>query len=113
MNTEVKKENQLGVEDSSMKNESKRSTPLCTTNSKLSQQKPIELQGSVNKSEPKRDYYGTIIDKEKHQQHVVFRDIVPGMAVADIREVECYKQYNLMEDEPEEIIEPKCNCKLL
>jgi len=54
----------------------------------------------------KKDYYGTLIDKVTKQHHITFRDIVAGKQIADIKEVESYKEYNAFEEQ----INPQCKC---
>ena len=115
MNLGKKKENNtLVLEDSASKYESKDYAVTGTNNTKMSQQKVSEQNGSSSR-EPKRDFFGSIIDKEKKQQHIVFRDILAGKQVADINEVESYKEYNAMDyDEvEEELPPPKCKCEIL
>ena len=59
--------------------------------------------------ESKKDYFGTKIDKAKRQHHITFRDIVSGQQIADVKEVESYKEFNMLA----EAESPQCSCLLL
>ena len=60
-------------------------------------------------SEPKRDYYGTTIDKSRKQHHITFRDIISGQQIADVKEVESFKEFNVLS----ESVNAQCDCSLL
>lgn len=60
-------------------------------------------------NEPKRDFFGTTIDKSKKQHHITFRDIVSGQQLADVKEVESYKEFNVLS----ESVNTQCDCALL
>ena len=56
------------------------------------------LAGTKGKSERKDRYGSVIVSNKKHK--VCFRDsIQPGQAVADIKMVESYKEYNVLKEE--------------
>ncbi len=59
--------------------------------------------------EPKKDFYGTTIDKSKKQHHITFRDVVSGQQIADVKEVESYKEFNVLSD----AVNAQCTCSLL
>ena len=79
-----------------------------------SQKKPsLESKGDLIKTlalgEQKKDYYGTSIDKAKKQHHITFRDVVRGQAIADIKEVESFKEFNVLI----ETNNAQCSCCVL
>jgi hypothetical protein len=57
---------------------------------------------SFSVSKAKRDRYGNEIDKSKKLQHISFIDLITGKNLADIKEVESYKEYNVLDGEKSE-----------
>lgn len=81
------------------------------------QSQTIELQSKENSNneknqrkpnEPKKDFFGTDIDKEKKRHHITFRDIT-GKELVDIKEVESWKEYNVLN----ETVNAQCSCLVL
>ena len=57
----------------------------------------------------KKDHYGNVIAKGQKVHKISFRDTLGGQQIADIVEVESYKEFNVMSD----VEGPKCSCAVL
>ena len=57
----------------------------------------------------RKDRTGKVIERGSKKHHISFRDIIKGGNVADVNEVESYKQYNMDEEEKTTV----CGCALL
>ncbi len=65
-------------------------------------------QGGDGK-EARKDRFGTRIDKDKKKHRISFRDNVNAGRLADVHEVESYRQYNVLVD----TTTTGCTCHLL
>lgn len=57
----------------------------------------------------KHDYFGHTVIKGQKQHKITFRDIISGQRIADVKEVESYKEYNVLTTDSS----AQCSCKLL
>ena len=57
----------------------------------------------------RKDRKGITIDRGKRIHHIMFRDELAGKKIADVKEVESYKSYNLLIEEST----TGCSCVLL
>eukprot|EP00831_Metopus_contortus_P069400 TRINITY_DN6237_c0_g1_i5.p1 TRINITY_DN6237_c0_g1~~TRINITY_DN6237_c0_g1_i5.p1 ORF type:complete len:158 (+),score=37.03 TRINITY_DN6237_c0_g1_i5:105-578(+) len=65
-------------------------------------------RSAQGKKKKKKDFFGTKIEKDGKRHHISFRDIM-GESIADVKEVESYKEFNqLVEETP-----PQCSCLLI
>ena len=66
------------------------------------------ILGKCHRQSGRKDRFGTLIGGTK-KQRVVFRDSIAGHKVSDIKEVESYKDYNVLK----EADKASCSCALL
>ena len=66
-------------------------------------------QGSAAEGRGRRDRFGTRIEKEQKRHRITFRDNVNAGKLADVHEVESYRQYNVLV----ETTTTGCQCRLL
>ena len=61
------------------------------------------------KKKERKDSRGIAIDKLKKGHHIAFRDFATGKSIAEVKDVESYKDYNRLNEEPTS----GCSCLLL
>ena len=63
------------------------------------------------KTKTRIDYFGKAINRKKKDYHVTFRDIVDGCCLFDVKEVESYKELNVVIIYKKEQPSP-CSCTI-
>ena len=78
-------------------------------------EKIIKSLPKQNSSVERRDTYGNIINKEnKKHFHIRFQDNIPSNKLIEIIPIESFKQYNVVENLPDEkILPPFHKCCLI
>eukprot|EP00826_Nyctotherus_ovalis_P063259 TRINITY_DN9261_c0_g2_i2.p2 TRINITY_DN9261_c0_g2~~TRINITY_DN9261_c0_g2_i2.p2 ORF type:complete len:126 (+),score=22.55 TRINITY_DN9261_c0_g2_i2:42-419(+) len=69
-----------------------------TANYILPKSDPDDVEAHSAVPKIKRDRYGTEISKARKLHRVTFRDVITGKNLADVKEVESYKAYNVLNE---------------
>ena len=63
-----------------------------------------------NNKKERKDHMGNVIKKKAKNVHITFRDSVGGCNLADVKEVESYKEYNVLADNTTPPPPTGCSC---